>query len=300
LAKTKTYQEKSRIGITNWARDISLLVKLRLNLVVVFTAVSAFIIASQGDFSWPSVAFLAIGGFLVTGAANALNQVLEKDFDKLMERTADRPVAAGRMKVSEAVMAAGFMCLAGVSILALFNPLTALLGMSALVSYAFVYTPLKRHSTVAVFVGAIPGALPMAIGCVAFDGGVTRLALLLFTIQFLWQFPHFWAIAKLGLEDYQKAGFKFLPLKNGNLDNNITWMGFAMTILLILVGPLMLNLGMITMVSAILVSLTGITFAIPAFRFAIKMERKEALVLMFSSFFYLPIILTIFLTEIWI
>lgn len=300
MARTKTYQQNRSIGLRQWIQDLVVLVKFRLNIVVVFTAVAAFVIASQGAFEWPSLVLLSIGGFLVTGAANALNQVLEKDFDKLMERTANRPVASGRMRVSEAVMAAGMMCLAGVTILALFNPLTALLGMSALVSYAFVYTPLKRHSTVAVFVGAIPGALPMAIGCVAFDGGMTKLALLLFTIQFLWQFPHFWAIAKLGLEDYQKAGFKFLPIKNKNLDNKVAWMGFAMTVLLICIGPLMFSWGMISVLSSVLISLTGLTFAIPAFKFAKRMEKKQALVLMFSSFFYLPVILTILLTEIWI
>ena len=137
--------------------------------------------------SWVYLFILGLGGFLVTAAANTLNQVLEKDFDAQMKRTADRPLAAGRMQISEAVMAAGFMSMLGISLLAVFNPWTAFLGTLAFVLYAFVYTPLKRVSPISVTVGAIPGALPTLIGVVAAEGTITSLGITLFFIQFLWQ-----------------------------------------------------------------------------------------------------------------
>lgn len=199
-------------------RDYSLLVKLRLNLTVVFSSVVAYMIAAGEQSSWLAVGILALGGFWVTGAANALNQVLEKDFDKQMKRTADRPLASGRMKMGEAVLAAGFMSLLGVSLLALFNPWTAFLGTLALVSYAFIYTPMKRVGPEAVIIGAVPGALPTLIGCTAAQGELSWLGVALFVAQFLWQFPHFWSIGFLGYDDYHKAGYQLVPHKAGAPD----------------------------------------------------------------------------------
>ena len=202
-------------------RDYILLVKLRLSLVVVVSSILGYMVVANGNGNWVDLLLLAAGGFLVTSAANALNQVLEKDFDILMTRTANRPVATGRMKASEAVMFAGLSCLLGIVVLATFNPLTALLGMLSLIIYAFVYTPLKRYSTLAVAVGAIPGALPVMIGATAFSGTLTLFAFCLFAIQFLWQFPHFWSIGYLGFDDYKKAGYKLLPERMGQIDRNL-------------------------------------------------------------------------------
>ena len=165
--------------------DLYMLFKFRLSLMVVISAVLAYAIAAQGGFSYLTLSFLALGGFAITAAANGINQVLEKDFDVLMERTKNRPIPTGRMSISEAVLYAGMMALFGITILALFNPLSALLGTTALVSYAFVYTPMKRYSTMAVAVGAIPGALPVLIGFAAFEGSISALAMSLFMIQFL-------------------------------------------------------------------------------------------------------------------
>ena len=171
--------------------------------------------------SWVAVLLLGVGGFLVTGAANALNQVLEKDYDKLMKRTANRPLAAERMTTSTAVLMAGLMCLLGTFCLSAFNAWAGLLGMLSMVLYAFVYTPMKRFSPLAVVVGAIPGALPLMIGCVAVEGYLSGLAIALFAIQFFWQFPHFFAIAWVGDEDYKRAGFNLLPNKKGLLDSSV-------------------------------------------------------------------------------
>jgi len=168
--------------------DYAMLVKLKLNLFVVFSAVLSYFIIAGSAINWLHVVLLAIGGFLITSAANALNQVLEKDYDKLMDRTADRPLATGRMKTSEAVIFAGVSTIVGFIVLAVINPLVVLLSTLSLVSYAFLYTPLKRHSTLAVAVGAIPGALPVMIGGVAAEGHLTLFISCLFFIQFLWQF----------------------------------------------------------------------------------------------------------------
>jgi len=195
-------------------QDYLLLIKVRLSSVVVISSLLGYIIVSGGTGHWLDVWKLFFGGFLVTGAANALNQVFEKDYDILMTRTANRPVAAGRMKPTEGIIFAGLSCLVGILILASFNPITGLLGMLSLILYSFVYTPMKRISTVAVPIGAIPGALPVMIGVTAYEGRITMLALVLFVIQFLWQFPHFWAIGFLGYEDYAKAGYKLVPITN--------------------------------------------------------------------------------------
>lgn len=275
-----------------------MLVKLRLSLTVVFSSVMAFLIASNGDWTWSAIGILGLGGFLVTGAANALNQVLEKDFDKLMVRTANRPIAAGRMTLSEGVLAAGFMSLVGISLLALFNPWTAFLGTLAMVSYAFVYTPMKRISPVAVLIGAIPGALPTMIGCVAAEGQLSLLALCLFGIQFFWQFPHFWSIGWLGYEDYSKAGYKLLPMRNGKMDDKETgWQSFLCALCLLPVGMLPYGIGASGLWSAIIVLFLGVGYVIMAWNFYQGPERKTALRLMFYSLGYIPLSLILLFVD---
>lgn len=275
-------------------QDYYLLVKLRLSLTVVFSSVIAFLIAANGPINWLAVAILAVGGFLVTGAANSLNQVLEKDYDRLMKRTADRPLAAGRMKISEAVLAAGLMSLFGISLLALFNPWTAFLGTLSLVAYAFLYTPVKRISPLAVVIGAIPGALPTMIGCVAAQGQLGLLALSLFGIQFLWQFPHFWSIGFLGFEDYQKAGYRLMPEKNGQPDRNVGFQAFLYTLFLLPVSGLPFFLGVSGMISLVFAMTLGVAYSWFAWKFYRRFDRKSALGLMFFSFGYIPLTLIAF------
>jgi heme o synthase len=277
-------------------QDYKLLVKLRLSLTVVFSSVMAFLIGSNSAVNWTAVTILALGGFLVTAAANTLNQVLEKDFDSLMKRTADRPLAAGRMRISEAVLAAGFMCLVGITLLALFNPWTAFLGMAALISYAFLYTPLKRISSVAVTVGAIPGALPTMIGCVAAQGEITPLAWSLFMIQFLWQFPHFWSIGWLGFEDYRKAGYRFMP-GDTSPHPSAAKQALGYALLLIPTGALPWLLGATGIISMGVVLLLGVGYALLSWRFVRFHDRKAALALMFYSFAYIPFTLLAFFAD---
>jgi protoheme IX farnesyltransferase len=280
-------------------RDMLMLVKFRLSATVVFSSVIAYLIAIPGGtLSWVALIVLAAGGFLVTGAANTLNQVLEKDFDRLMSRTANRPLAAGRMKISEAVLAAGFMSLIGISLLALFNPWTAFFGTFALVSYAFVYTPMKRVSPGAVFIGAIPGALPTLIGCAAAQGEITLLGLTLFAIQFCWQFPHFWSIAFLGYEDYSKAGYQLVPEAGGKIDlKKIGRQALGYALVLVPLGLVPAYLGYTGWWSAGLVAALGIAYSYFAWRFLQQPERKTALQLMFFSFGYIPFSLLLFWAD---
>lgn len=272
--------------------DYGLLIKFRLTLVVVISSVFGFFIVSHGNFSWTQVLTLFTGGFLVTSAANALNQVFEKDYDCLMKRTANRPVASGRMKHTEAIIFAGISCIIGISLLNTFNSLTAFMGMISLVLYSFVYTPLKRYSTIAVAVGAVPGALPVMIGITAFEGHITVFAFLLFVIQFLWQFPHFWSIGFLGYEDYKKAGYKLLPESNGHIDRNLGLSSMFYAALIIPVALIMFIRLPYVSVNSTLIAI-GLSSIYMYFCYGLQrnFDRKSALVLMFYSFLFLPCIL---------
>ncbi|MCB9285423.1 MAG: protoheme IX farnesyltransferase [Lewinellaceae bacterium] len=278
--------------------DYKLLVKFRLTLTVVFSALMAFFIASKDGVNPTAVLILAMGGFFVTGAANALNQVLEKDYDKLMKRTADRPLAAGRMAVSEAVLAAGLMAMTGIMLLALFNVWAAFFGMLSLVAYAFLYTPLKRYSTMAIPVGAVPGALPMLIGCVAAEGELTQLAFVLFAIQFAWQFPHFWSIGWLGYDDYKLAGYKMLPERDGERDPRTGIYAAVYALLLIPLGFTLPWMGVTSWNPAIFVAILSLAYSALGWNLYRKQDRKAALQLMFGSLLYLPIVLVVYYLDI--
>ena len=291
-----TKVEKLRIGtaISQKIRDYGVLMKFKLSLTVVFSAVLAFLIALKGSLNWEHLGILFLGGLCVTGAANALNEVLEKDYDRMMKRTENRPLATGRMTISEAVLFSGLMNLVGISLLALFNPMTAFLGMVAFISYAFVYTPMKRVSNIAVIIGAFPGALPIVIGCTAAqDGQLTTLALLLFAMQFLWQLPHFWAIAWLAHEDYTNAGFKLLPTKGGVQDENTGWQAFVFAMFLVPVSSGLYFLGFVGWIELTLLIVVALAYAFFGWKLYKECSREAARKLMFYSFFYLPAFLLI-------
>lgn len=277
--------------------DYRMLVKFRLSLTVVFSSVMAYLIAAGSPVRIVSVVILALGGLLVTGAANALNQVLEKDYDRLMKRTANRPLAAGRMSVSEAVIAAGFMSLIGITLLALFNPWTAFFGTFAMMSYAFLYTPLKRISPVAVAVGAVPGALPTLIGCAAAQGEITLLALTLFTMQFLWQFPHFFSIGWLGFDDYRKAGYQLIPAVEAKPHPVIGRQALLYTLFLLPISILPYWVGASSAIATAIVLSVGMIYAWFAWRFYSRLDRKAALQLMFFSFLYIPTVLIVLVID---
>ena len=293
----KTAVYKPLAAFWQKVEDFKSLVKLRLTLTVVFSSVMAYLIAVPGPISGLSIVILSVGGFLVTAAANVLNQVLEKDYDRLMKRTANRPLATGRMKVADAVLWAGLMSMVGITALALFNPWTAFFGTLALVSYAFLYTPLKRISPIAVAVGAVPGALPTLIGAAAAEGYISALGLTLFTIQFFWQFPHFWSIAWLGREDYEQAGYKLLPGPEGQKEQYTALQSFLYALVLIPVGFLPMSLGVAGWIATTCIVVSSVFFAYLGWRLYRNNDRKSALHLMFFSFVYIPLVLVVLLLD---
>ncbi len=291
--------ETSRVQaseLSSTLSDLSALVKFRLSATVVLSSVLAYLVALPGGgVSWYAVSVLTAGGFLTTAAANILNEVLEKDYDREMERTRFRPLADGRMTSSNALLMAGFSSMAGISLLALFNPWTAFLGMVSLISYAFVYTPLKRVGPVAVLVGAIPGALPALIGCAAAEGSITGLGLTLFTIQFFWQLPHFYAIGYLGFADYRKAGFRLVPEVNGEADTRVLGRDSIVAAAILLpLSVLPYFLGFTSLGAAAVVVALGVCFLYFAVGFYRAPSRRTALGMMFFSFAYLPLAFTVY------
>src|ERR1700712_6356 len=206
----------SSYAIASKVKDYFQLIKFTLSFMVVFSCIVCYLLAPNVTFNLLSVLLLFVAGMLITGSANAINQAVEKDTDALMKRTAGRPVASGRMNENEAFTFAAITGFAGVLIMwQWFNLASALIGLFSLFLYAFIYTPLKKINSVAVLVGAFPGALPCLIGWVAGTNEFSVGGWVLFAIQFLWQFPHFWAIAWIAHKDYSAAGFKLLPSDKG-------------------------------------------------------------------------------------
>ena len=272
--------------------DFKKLIKLRLTSLVVFSASVSFLIGSkeQGDINWVNWIILTIGGFLVTGCANGFNEMIEKDLDRLMSRTSDRPLPAGRMTTGQALVLSLCMGIAGTLILVRLNFLTGVLSVFSIFLYAFLYTPMKRKSPIAVFVGAIPGALPPLIGYfAAFDEPrISWIPIILFLIQFVWQFPHFWAIAWVLDDDYKKAGFRLLPTTKR--DKTSALINFLSTLILIPVSlmPVYYNFGGNVLAGVSLIC--GVVFSWFAFKLYLTLEVAEAKKVMYGSFLYLPVV----------
>ncbi|RZL12885.1 MAG: protoheme IX farnesyltransferase [Pedobacter sp.] len=276
--------------------DFSKLIKFRLTFMVVLSASISFLIGSKVQqmdgiipgVNWGNWALLIIGGFLVTAAANCFNEVIEVDLDKLMTRTKDRPMPAGHMTTGQGLVSGLVMGIIGTFILGRLNIETGLLSVFSIFLYAFAYTPLKRKSPIAVFVGAIPGALPPLIGYVAAHGKIDNIAVILFLIQFVWQFPHFWAIAWVLDDDYKKADFRLLPTtKRDKVSAAIT---FISTLILIPVSLLPTFLGFGGYIVAGVSVVAGLIFAWFGYGLYAKMDMPDAKKLMFGSFFYLPLV----------
>lgn len=286
--QAKAFQE----GIFAGLLDFATLTKIRLTATVVLSAALAYLVAAP-VFNIAIFSAIVVGGFGTTMAANTLNQVLEREHDQQMKRTEDRPLATGRMSVSRAVLAAGLLSIVGTISLALINPLAALLGMVALLSYAFVYTPMKRYSVAAVFVGTIPGAIPALIGAVAAEGSITTLGWSLFAIQVLWQIPHFWAIGWLGFDDYKAAGFKLLPVtEEGERDPGTGLQSMLYAFVLAALVWVPFQSGNFSLLATILSCLMGLIYAWFGFNLWQKRSRSSALKLMFFSLAYLPVVFT--------
>lgn len=279
-------------------KDYLLLVKLSLSIMVVFSSVISYLLAPKVvETDWVMVGLLFLAGMLVTGSANAINQVVEKDTDAQMKRTAKRPVAAGRMSATEGWAFAIIAGVLGVVMLGYyFNWLSAGVAAFSLFLYAFIYTPLKKVSSIAVLVGAVPGALPCLIGWAAGDDQLSLGGWVLFGIQFLWQFPHFWAIAWIAHSDYSRVGFKLLPADKGPTKFTALQTVIYSTLLLpITLVPYFTGMchyndlsGKIALGLVVLANLFMIGRSISLYR---TMEVQAARKVMFGSYLYLPVVL---------
>jgi protoheme IX farnesyltransferase len=290
----------SAFSLKQKLKDYAALSKFTLSFTVVFSCVICFLLAPQNGYNWKMITILFVGGMLITASANAINQAVEKDTDSLMKRTSVRPVAAGRMGVEEAYIFATVAGIVGVFMMwYYFNLSSALLSAFSLFLYAFIYTPLKKINSVAVLIGAFPGALPCLIGWVAGfynEDIVWTGGLILFAIQFLWQFPHFWAIAWVAHSDYSKAGFKLLPSDKG--PTKFTAIQSVMySVLMIPVGLLPTYFNLTGMTSLWIVLVCNLFMVIQSVRLYKEMNVKAARRVMFSSYIYLPIVLLALLAD---
>ena len=268
------------------------LTKFRLSFLVVLSAVISYFTLAAEINTIKLIGIIA-GGFLVTGAANGFNQIIERNLDKLMTRTISRPLPQNILNKTEAFLFCTLFAIGGIFILSYYvNILSGLLGALSVLLYTGLYTPLKRKTPFSVFVGAFPGAIPTLIGSVAASDGFgefTFYAWLLFAVQFMWQFPHFWAIAWVSHDDYKKAGFFMLPSLGGR-DKSSAFQVVVYTLFLVPVSLLPQVFGLSNLISGIFVLLFGFFFLLQAITLYLKMDLISARRLMFGSFLYLPLV----------
>jgi protoheme IX farnesyltransferase len=290
--QTDTHISSSETIIYSKIKSFLKLTKFTLSALVVFSAIITFFTVAE-TYNWKQVLAICLGGFLVTAAANGFNQIIEKDLDKLMNRTKLRPIPTGNLTVNQAFVICAIFGIIGTIMLWVFtNPLSGIIGFVSIILYTLVYTPLKRVTPFSVFVGAIPGALPTLIGAIAATDGfghISFFAILLFCIQFFWQFPHFWAIAWVSHDDYQRAGFFMLPSKGGrDKSSRSQILVYTLSLFPIALTPFIFNFT--GWMSATVVSCMGLVFIIQAYNLFKSGTIVDARKLMFGSFVYLPLV----------
>lgn len=279
-------------------KDYQQLMKLNLSMLVVFSSVVGYVIIPELTVTLPNLFWLFLGGSLVTAAANSGNEILERDADKLMRRTMNRPLPDSRMTVLEAVMFCLITLFSGIAILYLkFNTLTAILSLISFILYVGLYTPLKKISAVSVLVGAFPGSLPCLIGWVAGTNHMASIqAWTLFIIQFFWQFPHFWSIAWIGHEDYERAGMKMLP-RTGKVGYFTAFQCVLYSAVLIPLSALPMVAGLGGWISVTGLGLAAVWFLYNSLNFLKDNSDAKARKVMFASFVYLPVALILLVLD---
>ncbi len=288
---------KENITVLARLKDYNQLLKPNLSGMVVFSSVIGYLMAPNISFAWNDfglwqrVITLFIGGMMVTGGANTINQILERDSDRLMKRTRLRPLPDGRMGDTEAWIFATLTGVVGAIVLGFyFNPLAGMLSFLSLLLYAFAYTPMKKIHPIAVLIGAIPGALPPLIGWVAATGSMDIGGVVLFTLQFFWQFPHFWAIAWVAFDDYNNAGIRMLPTRERETRfTAVQCMLYSLVLIPMAMVPL--RLGMVGTTGMWVCMAAGMLYFLASVAFYFKNDYKSARRVMFASFIYLPSIL---------
>lgn len=288
----------TKIYIKELASDLKQLMKVGLSLSVVFSSIAGYLLATE-SIHYPTLFLLGLGGYLMVAASNAFNQIIEKDTDRLMKRTMNRPLPTGRMSVSFALIIAAIFTLAGIAILYSINAKSALFGAISIFLYTCIYTPLKGITPLAVFVGAFPGAIPFMLGWVAATGNFGIEAGFLFMIQFFWQFPHFWAIGWLQFEEYKKAGYNMLPM--GEKDQSATRQIILYTFIMILasIAPVLKMTGQfyIHPVTAIIVAILGgimLFYGVKLHKLQTDLQARK---LMLSSVLYITLIQIIYVVD---
>ena len=278
--------------------DFKEITKARLAISVVFSSIAGYFLGTY-EIQWVQVLLLAFGGYCMVGASNAYNQVIEKDLDALMKRTQNRPIPAGRMTVNSAMTIAVVLTLLGVLALYLLNPKTAMFGAVSIFLYTSVYTPLKTVTPLAVFVGAIPGAIPFMLGWVAATNEFGIEPGTLFMIQFFWQFPHFWALGWMLNDDYTKGGFKMLPTGKKDAATVLQIIMYTIWMMVISIIPAFGITGrlQLSIPAAIIIFLMGAVMLGFAFKLYAKRDNPSAKKLMLASVSYITLMQIVYVID---
>lgn len=271
---------------------------MRLALSVVFSSLAGYLLGVE-TVDFKTLFLLAFGGYFMVGASNAFNQIIEKDLDALMSRTKNRPIPSGRMSVTTAFIIASIFTVAGVVILYTINKQTAMFGAISIFLYTCVYTPLKTKTPLAVFVGAIPGAIPFMLGWVAATDDFGIEPGTLFALQFFWQFPHFWAIGWFLYDDYKKGGFYMLPTGKQDKGTAVQTIMYTVWTILVSIIPVFgftgrLELSIVAMLLVLAAGIWMLYYAIRLFRI---MTEKAAKQLMLVSVSYITLVQIIYVID---
>ncbi len=285
-------------GIKMLITDVKQLIKVGLSLSVVFSSLAGYLLAIE-KVNYSTLSLLALGGFLMVGASNAFNQIIEKDTDALMKRTRNRPLPTSRMSVNLALTIAIIFTIVGLGILYYINAKSAMFGAISIFLYTSAYTPLKSVTPLTVFVGAIPGAIPFMLGWVAATNEFGIEAGILFMIQFFWQFPHFWAIGWLQFDEYKKAGFNMLPMNTKDKAAVKQIIFYTTIMILVSVVPVLRITGdfYIHPLTAVIVALLGCLMLYYAIKLHNTLKDIEARKLMLASVLYVTVVQIIYVID---
>ena len=271
---------------------------MRLSLSVVFSSLAGYLLGVE-TVDYKTLILLAFGGYFMVGASNAFNQIIEKDLDALMKRTKNRPIPSGRMSVNTAFVIATLFTILGIAILYNINKQTAMFGAISIFLYTCAYTPLKTKTPLAVFVGAIPGAIPFMLGWVAATNNFGIEPGTLFALQFFWQFPHFWAIGWFLYDDYEKAGFFMLPTGKQDKGTAVQTIMYTIWTLLVSIIPVFGFTGSLwlSIVAAVIVFVLGLGMVYYAFRLFKEMTVTAARQLMIASVSYITLVQIVYVID---
>ena len=288
----------TKISFKKVLSDYKQLAKVGLSLSVVFSSIAGYLLAVD-IINYQILFLLGLGGFLMVAASNAFNQIIEKDTDALMKRTMNRPLPTGRMSKTNAFIFAISFTIIGLGILYSINSKSALFGAISIFLYTCAYTPMKPVTPLAVFIGALPGAIPFMLGWVAATNEFGIEAGFLFMIQFFWQFPHFWSIGWLQFEEYKKAGFIMLPMDKKDQSATKQIIFYTIIMILVSIAPVLKMTGAfyIHPITAIIIALLGLFMLYYGVLLHKKQTNIEARKLMLSSVLYITVIQIIYVID---